>query len=132
MVPVLFGSDQMSLKELSARTKVLAARARDGVAQPDELAGSTFTVSNVGSFGIEAFTPVLNIPEVAILGVGTIVLKPVSTKNGVEFIDHIGLSLTMDHQAVDGADAARFLRALIDRIASLDRLLIRMGSNGTV
>ncbi len=132
MVPVLFGSDLMSLKELSARTKVLAARARDGVAQPDELAGSTFTVSNVGSFGIEAFTPVLNIPEVAILGVGTIVLKPVSTKNGVEFIDHIGLSLTMDHQAVDGADAARFLRALIDRIASLDRLLIRMGSNGTV
>jgi pyruvate dehydrogenase E2 component (dihydrolipoamide acetyltransferase) len=74
----------------------------------------------------------LNIPEVAILGVGTIVLKPVSTKNGVEFIDHIGLSLTMDHQAVDGADAARFMRALIDRIATLDRLLIRMGSNGTV
>jgi pyruvate dehydrogenase E2 component (dihydrolipoamide acetyltransferase) len=132
MVPVLFGSDLMSLKELSAQTKVLAARARDGVAQPDELAGSTFTVSNVGSFGIEAFTPVLNIPEVAILGVGTIVLKPVSTKNGVEFIDHIGLSLTMDHQAVDGADAARFMRALIDRIATLDRLLIRMGSNGTV
>ena len=132
MVPVLFGSDLMSLKELSARTKVLATRARDGVAQPDELAGSTFTVSNVGSFGIEAFTPVLNIPEVAILGVGTIVLKPVSTKNGVEFIDHIGLSLTMDHQAVDGADAARFMRALIDRIAMLDRLLIRMGSTGTV
>lgn len=130
MVPVIHGSDLMSLLELSAQTKVMANRAREGVAQPDELAGSTFTVSNVGAFGIEAFTPVLNIPEVAILGVGTIVLKPIATKSGVEFIEHIGLSLTMDHQAVDGADAARFMRALIDQIATLDHLLIRMGSNG--
>ncbi|MFA7559661.1 MAG: dihydrolipoamide acetyltransferase family protein [Sphaerochaeta sp.] len=132
MVPVLHGADLMSLRQISEHTKILAKRARDGVAQPDELSGSTFSVSNVGAFGIEAFTPVLNIPEVAILGVGTIALKPISTSTGVEFIDHIGLSLTMDHQAVDGADAARFLRFLMDTIANLDSLLIRMGSNGTL
>jgi pyruvate dehydrogenase E2 component (dihydrolipoamide acetyltransferase) len=93
-------------------------------ASPDELSGSTFTVSNVGSFGIEAFTPVLNVPEVAILGVGTIALKPIEDEDGdVIFVEHIGLSLTMDHQAVDGADAARFLKALMDNIASIDLLL---------
>jgi pyruvate dehydrogenase E2 component (dihydrolipoamide acetyltransferase) len=124
LVPVLRGSDSLSLKELSDATKVLVSSAREGKAQPDDLSGSTFTVSNVGSFGIEGFTPVLNIPEVAILGVGTITLRPTEDEDGdVLFIDHISLSLTADHQAVDGAEAARFLRTLSENIASIDLLL---------
>lgn len=124
LVPVLRTSEQLSLKQLSEGTKALVGKCKAGTILPDELSGSTFTVSNVGSFGIEAFTPVLNVPEVAILGVGTITLKPIEDEDGdVVFIEHIGLSLTMDHQAVDGADAARFLKALMDNIASIDLLL---------
>ncbi|MDY0290489.1 MAG: dihydrolipoamide acetyltransferase family protein [Sphaerochaeta sp.] len=124
LVPVIRDSQSLSLKAISVEVKRLVAKCKDGTATPEELSGSTFTVSNVGSFGIEAFTPVLNVPEVAILGVGTIVPKPVEAKDGsISFVPHIGLSLTMDHQAVDGADAARFLKALMENIASIDLLL---------
>ena len=124
LVPVLRNSDRMSLKQLSDEAKVLITKAREGKAAPDELTGSTFTVSNVGSFGIEAFTPVINIPEVAILGVGAVALKPIEDEDGdVVFVDQISLSLTVDHQAVDGAEAARFLRALKENIKSIDLLL---------
>jgi len=124
LVPVIRDSQSLSLKAISVEVKRLVAKCKAGSATVEELSGSTFTVSNVGSFGIEAFTPVLNVPEVAILGVGTIVLKPVEAKDGtVSFVPHIGLSLTMDHQAVDGADAARFLKALMENIASIDLLL---------
>lgn len=124
LVPVIRDSQSLSLKAISTEVKRLVAKCQDGSATAEELSGSTFTVSNVGSFGIEAFTPVLNVPEVAILGVGTIVVKPVEAKDGtISFVPHIGLSLTMDHQAVDGADAARLLKALMDNIASIDLLL---------
>ncbi len=124
LVPVIRDSQSLSLKGISGEVKRLVAKCKDGSATAEELSGSTFTVSNVGSFGIEAFTPVLNVPEVAILGVGTIVPKPVEAKDGtISFVPHIGLSLTMDHQAVDGADAARFLKALMENIASIDLLL---------
>ena len=124
LVPVIRDSQSLSLKAISAEVKRLVAKCNDGSATTEELSGSTFTVSNVGSFGIEAFTPVLNVPEVAILGVGTIIPKPVEAKDGsISFVPHIGLSLTMDHQAVDGADAARFLKALMENIASIDLLL---------
>lgn len=124
LVPVIKNADLLSLKGISASVKTMVSKCKDGTAQPDELGGSTFTVSNVGAFGIEAFTPVLNVPEVAILGVGTITLKPVEEEEDeITFVPQIGLSLTMDHQAVDGADAARFLRALMDNIASIDLLM---------
>jgi pyruvate dehydrogenase E2 component (dihydrolipoamide acetyltransferase) len=124
LVPVVRNSDMLSLRQLSEETKALIDKCKEGSAQPDVLSGSTFTVSNVGAFGIDAFTPVLNVPEVAILGVGGITLTPVEDEDGdIVFIEKIGLSLTMDHQAVDGADAARFLKALMDNIASIDLLL---------
>lgn len=124
LVPVVRNAQTLSLRSLSSECKTLVAKCKEGTASPDELSGSTFTVSNVGAFGIEAFTPVLNVPEVAILGVGGISLKPVEAENEeVHFIPHIGLSLTMDHQAVDGADAARFLKTLMDNIASIDLLM---------
>ncbi len=126
LVPVIRDAAKLSLADLSATAKKLAVSCMEGTAAPDDLTGSTFTVSNVGSFGIEAFTPVLNVPEVAILGVGGISLKPVEGKDGsVVFIPHIGLSLTIDHQAVDGAPGARFLQALSANIAAIDLLLAK-------
>jgi pyruvate dehydrogenase E2 component (dihydrolipoamide acetyltransferase) len=80
-------------------------------------------VTNLGALGIEAFTPVLNSPQAAILGVCSIELKPVMQADKVEFVPHMGLSLTFDHQAVDGAPAARFLKALREAIAAFDLLL---------
>lgn len=126
LVPVIRNAAKLSLADLSAMAKKLAVSCMEGTAAPDDLTGSTFTVSNVGSFGVEAFTPVLNVPEVAILGVGGITLKPVEGKDGtVSFVPHIGLSLTIDHQAVDGAPGARFLQALTTNIAAIDLLLAK-------
>ncbi|MCK9287732.1 MAG: dihydrolipoamide acetyltransferase family protein [Sphaerochaetaceae bacterium] len=124
MVPVIRYADKLSLKEISNTFKALAAAAIEGKASTDDLSGGTFTVTNLGSLGIEHFTPVLNPPEVGILGVGSIKLQPVEDKNDqVRFIPHIGLSLTIDHQAIDGAPGARFLNMLCKNIASIDLLL---------
>ena len=80
-------------------------------------------MTNLGSLGIESFTPVLNPPQVGILGVGNINLKPIDIDDRVQFIKHIGLSLTINHQVVDGAPAARFLQALAKGLAELELLL---------
>jgi pyruvate dehydrogenase E2 component (dihydrolipoamide acetyltransferase) len=120
MVPVLRFADQLSLTQLSAETRRLASACRDGNINPDELAGSTFTISNLGAFGIESFTPVLNTPEVAILGVSTIVNAPIETPDGIGIEKRMGLSLTIDHQAVDGAPGARFLKDLSTLLGSLE------------
>ncbi|MCG8479169.1 MAG: 2-oxo acid dehydrogenase subunit E2 [Spirochaetales bacterium] len=126
LVPTIRGAHTLSLAKLSRTAKELAQRAVDGKARPADLAPATITVTNLGAFGIERFTPVLNPPQVAILGVGSIALKTIETSDGgVEHIPHIGLSLTIDHQAVDGAPGARFLRALSRRIAQFDLLLAR-------
>jgi pyruvate dehydrogenase E2 component (dihydrolipoamide acetyltransferase) len=86
--------------------------------------GGTFTVTNLGGLGIESFTPVLNPPQVAILGVGSIIARPVIGAGGAaSFVPHIGLSLTINHQVVDGAPGARFLQTLAGSLASLDLLL---------
>ncbi len=126
MVPVLHHAEQMRLKTLSYETKRLADACLNRVITPDELTGGTFTVTNLGAFGIESFTPVLNLPQVAILGVGGIALKPVPAAGndaGVDFIPHIGLSLTINHQVVDGAPAARFLQTLSANLAAIDLLM---------
>ncbi len=122
LVPVIRDAQAMTLKQISAEANRLAAVCRAGTAQPDELSGGTFTVSNLGALGIESFTPVLNPPQVAILGIGSITLKPMQTGDEIEFIPHIGLSLTINHQVVDGAPAARFLQALAANIANIDIL----------
>jgi pyruvate dehydrogenase E2 component (dihydrolipoamide acetyltransferase) len=123
MVPVVRFADTLSLKQISDETKRLADACRTSTVKPDELTGSTFSVSNVGAFGVESFTPVLNVPEVAILGVGGIGLKPVQRGTEVAFLPHVGLSLTINHMVVDGAPAAKFLKALCDAIAEVDLLL---------
>jgi pyruvate dehydrogenase E2 component (dihydrolipoamide acetyltransferase) len=120
MVPVVRDAQRLSLADLAARMKALAAKAVQGTISPDDLSGATFTVSNLGAFGVEAFTPLINPPQVAILGVGAIQLKPVRKEGTVEFVDAIGLSLTCDHQVIDGAPGARFLRVLTEKIESLN------------
>jgi pyruvate dehydrogenase E2 component (dihydrolipoamide acetyltransferase) len=123
MVPVVRGADALSLRQLSAEAKRLATACQAGKIMPDELAGGTFTVTNLGAFGVESFTPVLNPPQVGILGVSGIQLKPVEVGDKVKFVPHLGLSLTINHQVVDGAPAARFLQALGQAIAAIDLLL---------
>lgn len=118
MVPVIRYANLMSLEELSAEARRLAAACTEGNVNPDLLGGGTFTVTNLGSLGIEAFTPVLNTPEVGILGVCAIQPKPVMSDQEVGFVPHLGLSLTFDHRAVDGAPAARFLSALGARLSA--------------
>jgi len=119
-VPVIRYANLMSLKQLSAEAKRVAKACVEGTIEPDELTGGTFTVTNIGSMGIESFTPVLNAPEVGILGVCATQLKPVMNGGEVEFVPHTGLSLTIDHCAVDGAPGARFLAALRQRIADFE------------
>ncbi len=123
MVPVARDADSLTLRQLSAEAKRLATACLESKITPDELTGGTFTVTNLGAFGIESFTPVLNPPQVGILGVAGIQLKPVEDGGEVQFVPHIGLSLTINHQVVDGAPAARFLQALGQAIASIDLLL---------
>jgi pyruvate dehydrogenase E2 component (dihydrolipoamide acetyltransferase) len=116
-------ADTLSLKNISLEAKRLATACQDGRISPDELAGATFTVTNLGTFGIENFTPILNPPQVGILGVGNINLKPMNVEGEVKFIPHIGLSLTINHQVVDGAPGARFLKALSQNLADLELVL---------
>jgi len=123
MVPVIKQANRLSLKQMAEESKRLATACLERTAKPDELTGGTFTVTNLGSFGIESFTPVLNPPEVAILGVGNINLKPVELEGEVQFLPHLGLSLTINHQAVDGAPAARFLQTVAQGLAQLQMLL---------
>jgi len=126
MVPVIRGADLLSLREISAEAKRLAAACQAGNVSPDELSGGTFTVSNLGAFGIESFTPVLNAPQVAILGVDAITPRAAAGPGGTVVLEQrIGLSITVDHQAIDGAPAARILKAFADAIADIDLLLMR-------
>jgi pyruvate dehydrogenase E2 component (dihydrolipoamide acetyltransferase) len=123
IVPVIRYANLMNLKQLSAEAKRLAKACIEGNVDPDWLLGGTFTVSTLGALGIEAFTPVLNTPEVGILGVCNIQPKPVISGDEVEFVPHMGLSLTFDHCAVDGAPAARFLASLRQKLASFELTL---------
>ena len=124
MVPVLRNANSMSLAELSDEARRLAMACKEGSIDPDALRGGTFTVTNLGTLGIESFTPVLNAPEVGILGVCAIQTRPVMNGAEVEFVPHMGLSLTFDHCAVDGAPAARFLSILKANIAAFDLTLL--------
>ena len=126
MVPVIRNAHSLRLREIAQEARRLAEGCRSGGVTPDELAGGTFTVTNLGALGVQSFTPILNVPQVGILGVGSIVPGPVLAPDGsVSFIPQIGLSLTVNHQVVDGAPGARFLQTLADDIARFDLLLAR-------
>ncbi len=122
LVPTLFASEKKSLAEIAAIAKASAAKAREGALTPDEMSGASFTVSNLGSLGIESFTPVINPPQTAILGVCAITNRVDADGN---VFPAMGLSLTFDHRAVDGAPAARFLKELCDALENFSLLLAK-------
>lgn len=123
MVPTVFHADTKSLNELSAEVVRLSDMCRKGTVNPDYLQGGTFTVTNLGTLGIESFTPVLNPPQTGILGVCTITRK-VKERGGENiYYPALGLSLTFDHRAIDGAPAARFLKDLVTALESFPLLL---------
>ena len=122
VVPVVKDCRDLSLPELAARIHRLSDEAVKGSLSPDDMTGGTFTVSNLGGLGVEAFTPIINPPQVAILGVNAIRLRPVCRDDEVVFVDHIGVSLTCDHQVIDGAPGARFLQKLKTNIENIEAL----------
>ncbi|NLL41857.1 MAG: 2-oxo acid dehydrogenase subunit E2 [Firmicutes bacterium] len=123
MVPTLFDANRKSLLESSREVKSMIQQCYDGNINPDYLQGGTFTVTNLGSLGIESFSPIINLPQTGILGVNTIEWK-IKQKDG-EFIHYpaMGLSLTFDHRAVDGAYGARFLQELTAQLEAFSLLL---------
>jgi len=123
MVPTIFNADKLSLKEISLKAKELAGMCLAGNISPDLLQGGTFTVSNLGTLGVEMFTPIVNPPQVAILGVCGTTTKVREGKNGIETYQSMGLSLSYDHCAVDGAPASRFVRDLCNNLAQFNLLL---------
>ena len=115
LVPTLFGADTMSLSEIATKSKKLSQDAIDGKLAPEFLTGGSFTISNVGTMGIESFTPVVNPPQTGILGVNTLETRVKVNKEG-EIVPYtaMALSLSYDHRALDGAPASRFLKDLKD------------------
>ncbi|MBD5559886.1 MAG: 2-oxo acid dehydrogenase subunit E2 [Clostridia bacterium] len=125
LVPTIFAADTLSLEEISAQAKELAAKAREGTISPDLLQGGTFTITNLGSFGIESFTPVINPPQTGILGVNSLETRVRDVDGTAVPYQAMALSLTFDHRAVDGAPAARFLQALCRALTHFPLLLAR-------
>ncbi len=123
MVPTVFDAQKLTLSELAKQAKALAVDCQSGKANPDVLKGASFTISNIGPMGIESFTPVINPPQTAILGVCSLT-KRVKEKDGAPvFYPCIPLSLTIDHRAVDGAPAAKFLSELVRNLENFNLLL---------
>ncbi len=112
VTPVVRGAGRKSLTELAAESRALAARTREGRPRPEEVTGGTFTITNLGANEIDAFTPIINPPQVAILGVGRVAEKPVIVNGEISKGETMYLSLTFDHRVIDGAPAAAFLQTI--------------------
>ena len=112
VTPVIRGADGKSLAQLAAENRDLAARTREGRTRPEEITGGTFTITNLGANEIDGFTPIINPPQVGILGVGRVVEKPVIANGEVAKGETMYLSLTFDHRVIDGAPAAAFLQTV--------------------
>ncbi|MCY2984427.1 MAG: 2-oxo acid dehydrogenase subunit E2 [Planctomycetota bacterium] len=126
LVPVLRSVAQLSLVELATRSRLLAEQARSGKLAAADMQGAVFTITNLGAFGIDTFTPIINSPEAAILGLGAIRREPIVLDDGTFVARHqITLSLTFDHRILDGAPAARFLQDMAKAIANPSAALLR-------
>jgi pyruvate dehydrogenase E2 component (dihydrolipoamide acetyltransferase) len=112
VAPVVRDVNRLTLRQVAEQVRTLAGRARQGELSADEMQHGVFTITNLGAFGIDAFTPIINLPQVAILGVGAIVREPAVVDDQIVVRDRLTLSLTFDHRVVDGAPAARFLKDL--------------------
>ena len=124
VVPVIRDADTLSVKAISETVKAYAAAAKDGSLGGDKMQGGSFTVTNLGNLGIESFTPIINPPQTAILGVCGTTLRPRQKADGsIEYYQAMGLSLTFDHRVVDGAPAAKFLKAVADKLEKFNLIL---------
>lgn len=124
LVPVVEYANSKGLKEISKEIKELATKAKNNELQPQNLTGGTFTITNIGMFGMESFTPIINQPEVAILGVNAIVQTPVAVEGQVTIKPLMNLSLTADHRVVDGSVAAQFMARVKEYIEKPALLLL--------
>lgn len=124
IVPTIFDADQRPLADIAAESRRLAERVRDGKITPAELSGATFTVSNLGMFGMTAITPVINPPQAAILGVGAARQHPALMDGNLVQRHRLTLTLSCDHRILYGADAARFLSAIRESLESPLRLML--------
>ena len=113
VVPVIRDAGRASIQEIARQRSDLVSRARDGKLKLDDMQGGTFTISNLGMYGVEQFVAVLNPPQVAILAVGAVTETPVAVDGEVDIAPIMQLTLTCDHRAIDGADGAEFLRTLV-------------------
>ena len=125
MVPTLMDANLKSLNDISAEAKKLASDAQAGTINPDLLKGGTFTITNLGTMGIESFTPVINPPQTGILGVNTLETRVKNVNGEMKMYQAMTLSLTFDHRALDGAPAARFLQELCKNLENFTMLLIK-------
>ncbi|WP_017604078.1 dihydrolipoamide acetyltransferase family protein [Nocardiopsis alkaliphila] len=124
VVPVLHDTDKATLSEISSRTRDLAGKARDNKLKPQEMSGGTFSVSNLGMFGVDSFSAVINPPEAAILAVGAMRQEPVVVDGEVGVRNRIALELSVDHRAVDGAVGAAFLKELAEILEEPMRIIL--------
>ncbi len=125
LVPTIFGADKLSLNEISAKAKEVALSAQSGTIDPDLLQNGTFTISNLGALGVEMFTPVINPPQTGILGVCTTVWRTREVNGELKQYPAMGLSLTYDHRAIDGAPAQKFLSELCRSLENFSVLLAK-------
>jgi len=112
LAPVIRDADRLSVDQVAICSRDLIERARTSKLGGDDLRGATFTITNLGAFGIDAFTPIITLPQCAVLGVGRVRREPVCDGDAIVARDMVTLSLTFDHRVVDGAPAARFLQDL--------------------
>ena len=124
IVPVVRDADKLTVQEIAQKVRRLAQGAREGTLSVDEVAGSTFTITNLGNYGLDGFTPIINAPEAAILGVGRIAERVVVHDDQIARRKMMTLSLTIDHRLVDGAPGAEFLRSLQELLQNPYRLLV--------
>ncbi len=124
VVPVIKDADKKGLLEIASDLTALSSKARDGKLSPADMSGATFTISSLGGIGGTSFTPIINAPEVAILGVTRSAMKPVW--DGKEFVPRliVPLSLSYDHRVIDGAMAARFVSFLVKLLSDMRRALL--------
>lgn len=123
LVPVVKEAEGLNMQDLHKAVKEVVEKAKTGQATGEQLSGSTFTVTNLGGYGIQFFTPIINPPEAAILGVGKIETQVILNEGELENHERLPLSLTFDHCVVDGAPAARFLKTIISYLENPETLL---------
>jgi pyruvate dehydrogenase E2 component (dihydrolipoamide acetyltransferase) len=128
VAPVIRNADKIELSEIAVQRRDLAERARSGKLRPGDIAGGTFTISNLGMYGVDAFTAIIIAPQVAILAIGRIADRVVAVDGGPGVRPMMTLTLSSDHRAVDGARAAEFLRDLAEAIGNPQQRLNRAGA----